>query len=192
MGKREKFKGEQMENLKKAGELMIPLEEYPHVPYWFSLRQVVAIMEKTMVNPRVPGSPSLARYVLVFNEAYKLLGITRRRDILRGLQSRFGAALPDPKLPGEKSPSGEGKTDLGPGEASYDALIKGLCEQAERPVSEVMLPIQSTVNFDDHIGKVIQEMVKNNLSMVPVLRENAVVGVVRSVEVFHEIAKLIL
>ena len=180
-----------MENLKKAGDLMIPLEEYPHVPYWFTLRQVVAIMEKTRVNPRVPGSPSLARYVLVFNEAYKLLGITRRRDILRGLQPRFVAALPDPNPPGEKTPAGEGQNP-GPPAASYDALIKGLCEQAERPVSEVMLPIQSTVAFDDHIGKVIQEMVRNNLSMVPVLKENMVAGVIRSVEVFHEIAKLIL
>ena len=76
-----------MERLKKAGELMIPLEKYPHVPYWFSLRQAVAIMEKTKLNPDMPGSSSLARFVLVFNETYKLLGITRRRDILRGLNA---------------------------------------------------------------------------------------------------------
>ncbi len=178
-----------MENLKKAGELMIPLEEYPHVPYWFTLRQVVAIMEKTRVNPRVPGTPSLARYVLVFNESYKLLGIVRRRDILRGLQPRF--ALTGPKLSGDKNPEGE-RENPAPPAIPYDALIKGLCEQAERPVSEVMLPMQFTVDFEDHIGKVIQKMVENNLSMVPVLKENMVAGVVRSVEVFHEIAKLIL
>jgi hypothetical protein len=67
-----------MERLKKAGELMIPLEKYPHVPYWFSLRQAVAVLENTTLHPDVSGGPSLARFVLVFDQAYKLLGITRK------------------------------------------------------------------------------------------------------------------
>ncbi len=173
-----------MEKMKKAGELMIPLERYPHVPYWFTLRQVVAVMEKTKLFPEMPGGPSLARFVLVFNESYKLVGITRRRDILRGLKPHSLAGLPTPNPDaGSKDPSGEG---------TFSKWMEGLGDQAERPVSEVMLPIQTTVNYDDHILKVIQEMVENNLSMVPVLKESMVVGVIRSVEVFHEIAELIL
>jgi CBS domain-containing protein len=173
-----------MEKMKKAGELMIPLERYPHVPYWFSLRQVVAVLEKTKLLPEIPGGPSLARYVLVFNESYKLLGITRRRDILRGLKPHSLATVPPPGPEGDpKDPSGA---------VTFSKWMEGLGDQAERPVSEVMLPIQTTVNYDDHLLKVIQEMVENNISMIPVLKENMVVGVIRSVEVFHEIAELIL
>jgi CBS domain-containing protein len=177
-----------MERLKKAGDLMIPLEKYPHVPYWFSLRQAVAIMERTKLNPDMPGGSSLARFVLVFNETYKLLGITRRRDILRGLKPHFqaGVAVQNPE---KGSP---GKADPGLPPTSFEGLIKGLCEQAERPISEVMSPIQATVDYEDHLMKVIHEMVENNVSLLPVLKENAVVGVIRSVEVFHEIANLIL
>jgi predicted transcriptional regulator len=40
--------------------------------------------------------------------------------------------------------------------------------------------------------KVISKMVGHNISMLPVLKEDRVVGVIRSVEVFHEIANLIL
>jgi CBS domain-containing protein len=177
-----------MERLKKAGELMIPLEKYPHVPYWFSLRQAVAVLEKTKLHPDVPGGPSFARFVLVFDETYKLLGITRRRDILRGLKPHFLAALP---LQAQKT-GPEEKPDPAAPEVSYDKMIEGLCEQAERPVSEVMLPIQATVDYEEDIFQVIYKMVENNVSMLPVLRESMVMGVVRSVEVFHEIAELIL
>jgi CBS domain-containing protein len=173
-----------MGKMKTAGELMIPLERYPHVPYWFSLRAVVAVLEKTKLFPEMAGGPSLARYVLVFNESYKLLGITRRRDILRGLRPHSLTTLP-PSDPGvdPKDPSGG---------VTFPKWMEELGDQAERPVSEVMLPIQTTVNYDDHLLKVIQEMVENNISMIPVLRESMIVGVIRSVEVFHEIAELLL
>ncbi|HYB20276.1 MAG TPA: CBS domain-containing protein [Thermodesulfobacteriota bacterium] len=177
-----------MERLKKAGELMIPLDKYPHVPHWFTLRQAMAVLEKTKLHPDLPGGPSLARFVLVFDETYKLLGITRRRDILRGLKPQFLAGLPTqaPKT------GPEGKPDPVLPEVSYDKMLQGLREQAERPVSEIMLPIQGTIDYEEDIFQVIYKMVEINVSMLPVLRENMVAGVVRSVEIFHEIAELIL
>jgi len=177
-----------MEKMKKAGELMIPLDSYPHVPYWFSLRQAMAVMEKSQVYHDTHGRQSPSRFVLVFDEAYKLLGITRRRDILRGLELHF---LTPTRSDEPKKPSDQ-ETDSRPPEISSDKLIEGIREQAERPVSDVMLPIQATVDHDDPIMKVISKMVGHNVSMLPVLQENRVVGVIRSVEVFHEIANLIL
>jgi len=177
-----------MESMKKAGELMIPLDEYPHVPYWFSLRQVMAVMEKSQVHHDTHGRQSPSRYVLVFDEAYKLLGITRRRDILRGLELHYLAQTgpePSPVASG-------GKTDSQRPETSSEKLTEGIREQAERPVSDVMLPIQATVDYEDEVMKVISKMVGHNISMLPVLKEDRVVGVIRSVEVFHEIANLIL
>ncbi len=172
-----------MEKMKTAGELMIALERYPHVPYWFSLRQVVAVMEKTKLLSELEGNPSLARFVLVCNESYKLLGISRRRDILRGLKPHSLAGLP-PEEGGEEASAGDPVT--------FESWKEELAGQAETPVSEVMMPIQTTVDYDDHLLKVIREMVENNISMIPVVRDHMVVGVIRSVEVFREIAQLIL
>ena len=54
-----------------------------------------------------------------------------------------------------------------------------------------MLPIRATVQADDHIMKAVNEMVDRNVSLLPVMENETVVGVVRSVEVLYEIALIL-
>ncbi len=169
----------------KAIDIMIPLEEYPHIPYWFTLRQAIAEMESSQLER--DGRKSLPRGVLVFDERYQLLGMARRRDILRGLEPEFlGQGFHHQKQPYEPA------VDANLTELSFDRIATGLRERAERPVSEVMLPIKTTVQVDDHIIKLVHEMTHHDLSFIPVLQDGKVVGVVRTVELLHEIARLIL
>ena len=163
---------------------MIPLDEYPHIPYWFTIRQAMAEMEKAEFD--IDGRKSLPRQVLVFNESYELLGMVRRRDILRGLEPEFLADIVLPKR--KKLFDFRGKPSP---EVSFEKLLKGIQERAERPVSDVMSPIKVSVDYEDSIIKVIYEMIDNNLSMVPVLKENEVVGVCRTVEMVHEVDQLL-
>ena len=170
---------------KRASDLMIPLNEYPHMPYWFTLRQAMATLHSSRIE--VDGKVSLPRAFLVFNEAYELLGIVRRRDILRGLEPQFQRKsrsyprkLFDVKANADLLELGDGKA------------TERVKERAERPVGEVMQPIKVTVEHDDHLMKIIYEMVENNLSMIPVLEDGSVVGVVRSVDVLDEVSKLVL
>ena len=30
---------------KTAGDFMIPLDKYPHIPYWFTMREAIAIIQ---------------------------------------------------------------------------------------------------------------------------------------------------
>ena len=73
--------------IRRAGDIMIPLDKYPHIPYWFTMRQALAEMEHTEFD--IGGRKSLPRVVLVFDEEYNLLGIVRRRDILRGIEPDY-------------------------------------------------------------------------------------------------------
>ena len=171
---------------KRAGDIMIPLEQYPHVPYWFTLRQVVAELEKSEFV--IDGRVSLPRVVLVFDEKYQLMGLVRRRDIMRGLEPEFLAAKP---LHYRKKLF-DVKIDPNLSELSFDKFMKGIRERGERPVSDVMLPIVATVDAGDHVMKVIYEMTSNNLSLIPVLKDGRIVGAVRSIEVFREVAKVLL
>lgn len=171
---------------KKACEIMIPLEQYPHVSQTTSIREVVAVMEKSQLI--VGGRKSLPRIVLVFDEAGQLAGQARRRDILRGLEPDFLSSKPMEY----RKKLFNVKVDPNLAELSYDRVLEGIQKRAERPVSGVMLPIVEMVDYDDHIVKVIYEMVDNNLSLLPVLKEGKVVGVVRSVDVLHEVAQLLL
>jgi CBS-domain-containing membrane protein len=171
---------------KRAGEIMIPLEKYPHVPYWFTLRQVVAEIEKSEIL--IDGHMAVPRTVLVFDEKYRLMGMVRRRDIMRGLEPEYLTAKP---LHYRKKLF-DVKVDPNLSELSFDKLLKGMRERSEQPVSSVMLPIMSTVDYDDHLMKVVYEMVANNITLIPVLKAGRVVGAVRSVEVFREVARFVL
>jgi predicted transcriptional regulator len=171
---------------KIAEDFMIPLDEYPHIPYWFSLRQTIAELEGSVIE--TSGTSSLPRWVLVFDEKYRLMGTVRRRDILRGLEPGFLAARP---VEARKNLF-DIKTDPNLSEFSSDKLIAGMRKQAERPVSEVMRPIKTTVAHDDHLIKVIYEMVDNNVSMIPVLKNDRVVGVVRTTDVLHEVVSVLI
>jgi len=71
-------------------------------------------------------------------------------------------------------------------------MVKIFREQSERPVSDVMVPITVTLEYDDNLTKIIYDMVKHDLSLVPVLKDGRVVGVVRSVDVLHEISDIVL
>jgi CBS-domain-containing membrane protein len=171
---------------KRARDVMIPLEDYPHVPYWFTLRQAMALMESAVPLQR-GGRASLPSVVLVFDERYQLLGMVRRRDILRGLEPDFIAhTFHHPKQPFDLA------VDANLTEISLDRMVNDLRERAERPVSQVLQPVDVTVEADDHVVKVIHAMTQHGLGFVPVLQDGRVTGVVRTVELFHEIARLVL
>ncbi|MEW5796682.1 MAG: CBS domain-containing protein [Candidatus Zixiibacteriota bacterium] len=175
-----------MENV-RARDVLIPLEKYPHLPYWFTLKQAIAEMEGAQLE--IDGRVSLPRMLLVFDEKYQLMGMARRRDILKGLEPKF---LREKPLQYRKK-LWDVQVDPELSELSYGKVVEAVIKLAEEtPISEVMLPIEVTVDYEDHIVRVIYEMNKHNLSLLPVLRDNKVVGVVRSVDVFHVVAKVVL
>jgi len=58
----EKGRGTRMET-KRAGDIMIPLDEYPHIPYWFTLRQATSELDKSEVE--IGGRKSLPRVIVI-------------------------------------------------------------------------------------------------------------------------------
>jgi len=170
----------------RAGDLMIPLEKYPHIPHWFTLKQAMVEMENSELE--IDGRKSLPRVVLVFDEKYQLVGMLRRRDILRGLEPEF---LVEKPLEYRKKLF-DVKVDPQLSEISYDRILEGVRARADRQVSDVMIPVAGTADFNDHIIKVVYEMNANKFSLLPVLKDGRVVGIVRTVDVFREFAKLVL
>lgn len=168
-----------------ADAIMIPLDSYPHVPYWFTLRQAIAEMEHAQLT--VGERKSLPRVVLVFDEEYRLIGMVRRRDILRGVGPD---AMQEPvERGGERDPAVSRDRHLADTWQKTDpARIR---MRAERPVQEVMTPIRVSVAGDATLMKVIQTMVVNDISLIPVIKDGAVAGVVRSVDVLRVIGEMI-
>ena len=156
---------------------MIPLEDYPHIPYWYTLRQAMAIVREATVKFAGAFEP---RAVLVFDEKYQLMGILTLRDIITGLEPKF------------LQESGLVKMD-----PSLTVLLGDFCgpkmkEQSQRPVSEVMSPIKVTVDAGDPIAKPLYLMIKENVGLIPVMQSEKVAGMLRLSDLFGEISALVL
>jgi len=187
---------------KRVSELMIPLEDYPSVYEDQSLRDAISELMDCQID--VEDKKSMPRVVLAFSRKGELTGVVRRRDIFRGLEPEFLARKPlkqrkdlfdlrvDPEVMEASGSDRWIKGMLERAQLSYDSLVKGMLERAERPVSDVMQPANVTVDYDKIFVKAIYEMVDNNLSLLPVTKDGKVIGVVRSVELFRELSRLVL
>jgi CBS domain-containing protein len=174
-----------MEGVKRIRDFMIPLAEYPSVRDSATLREVIDVTLHAELE--VGRKRSLPRVILVFDGIDVLVGYVRRRDIMRGLEPSFLVSQPLEY----RQKLFDVSVDPNLSEVMYDRVVQGIQSQAGRLVSEVMRPFEATIEADDHLMKAIYEMVSLNVSLIPVLHEGQLVGVVRSADVFRELAELL-
>ena len=70
-------------------EIMVDVFEYPHIPYWFTLRQAAGIIRNTLLGGEKHVHPLV---VLVFDEKYNLVGMANLREIMKGLEPLWSGA----------------------------------------------------------------------------------------------------
>ena len=156
-----------MNSTKKIKDLVIPLSEYPHMPYWGTLKE--AIVQLNVAYDTVHHT------VLVFDEAYKLVGKLLQKDILKGLVPKFARHYEDGV------------------HIAWDELLKaGSEQQLSRPIEEFMSDITARLNATDNILKASHIMLHNNAYLLPVMEGDKLIGVVRMDDLFHEITNAVL
>ncbi len=171
-----------MSNTKVVKDLMLDVFEFPHIPYWFSIRQAMGIIKKSLLSGEKCHHPMA---ILVFDEKYNLVGTVSLKDILRGLEPKFLK----PTTKAQVHEEDESGLSL-----LWDTLFdRESKEAAERPVSDVMIPAKFFVKPDDPITKAAYLMVHNDLVLLPVLEDKKkFVGLVRMIEIFDELSDAIL
>ena len=152
---------------KQVREIMIDVFEFPHVPYWFTLRQVSGILKKSIHGGKCLRPPA----ALVFDEKYNLLGHLDIQDILQNIGNVT--------LAGEKK-----RQNIF---ASSDAEITHLLsELSEKPVSSFLHQSRLFADPEDLVSKTAEVMLGNSLQLLPVLEnQKKLVGIVRSIEIFE-------
>ncbi|MDP2156759.1 MAG: CBS domain-containing protein [Nitrospirota bacterium] len=167
---------------RKVKDLMLDVFEFPHIPHWFSLRQSIEIIKRTVIESEKCIRPVV---ILVFDEKYNLLGTLTHINILKGLEPSFLKPTTKAQVPTEDE---VGLAVL------WDTLFtSGSKELAEKPVSEVMVPARFFVDQEDPITKAAYLMLRHDLVLLPVLEnKKKLVGVVRMIEVFEELSNNIL
>jgi CBS-domain-containing membrane protein len=156
---------------------MIPLEDYPHIPHWFTIRQAMAIVREAAIKFEGSFEP---RAILVFDERYRLMGILTFLDMIKGLDPK---SLEDADLAEQES-----------GSLGFIAAIFGphLKEKSQRPVNEVMSPIRVTVTGNAPIVQAFNLMMKENLVRIPVMEGERVTGMIRLGDLFTEVTQAVL
>jgi CBS domain-containing protein len=156
---------------------MIPLTDYPHIPYWFTIKQAVAIAKKAALGIEGKSEPII---LLVFDEKYQLMGSLTMEDLIRGIEKKF--------IRSNGFMSKEWDTPV-----FFEGLFtEGVKEEAQKPVSEIMSSVKDSVAPDESIMKAVYLMIEKNLAILPVIEKGVVKGVIRLQEIFNELAVLVM
>jgi CBS-domain-containing membrane protein len=162
---------------KKVKDLMAPLTDYPHIPYWFTVKQGLAIAKKAALGL---SSNSESPPLLVFDEKYELLGSLTVANLIRGIEKKL--------IPSNGLVSDEWDTPS----FIEGRFLEEIREEARKAVSEIMSPVTDTVAPDDSIIKAIYVIMEKNLSLVPVIEKDVIIGIIRLQDIFNELAELVL
>ena len=84
------------------------------------------------------------------------------------------------------------KDDISLSVVDDDKLEQNIKRRAERPMEDVVEPIKETLDVDDSIIKAVFNMVKVPVGVIPVLKENSVVGIVSVDELFKAVSQIVL
>ncbi|TCS72375.1 CBS domain protein [Sulfuritortus calidifontis] len=165
---------------KSIKDICIPLAEYPHLQDTASLKDAFTVLREAFTTGK------RYRHILVLNAKGQLTGILGMRDILRGL---FPDYLRTKEHPRHQDPI--------PDFPALTLIWAETCQSqcpaaAENPIKGFMGSIPAKVNIDDPLTKAAYLLVVHDISMLPVVEGERLVGVVRMIDVFNEAAKLVL
>jgi len=156
-----------MPTKKKVKDLVIPLNEYPHMPYWATLREAIAQLNVAFETGH--------HTVLVFDEAYKLVGMLLQKDILRGLEPKFAEHYEE-GIP-----------------VFWDTILEsGSEERLAQPIKDFMSKAEVLIDAEDNLLKASHMMLQEDAYLLPVMEGEKLVGVVRMGDLFHHITNAVL
>lgn len=161
-------------------DILVPLSAYPHVRDTASLHDAFALLDNAYAKGK------RYRHILVLNDKEQLVGLLGLRDILRGV-------FPDYLSTGKLRHFEGVQPDFPSLTLIWQETFATQCkEAAKRPIKDFMGAVPDSVKPNDPITLAAYLMVMRDRSMLPVVDDGRVVGVVRVIDVFHQTSKAVL
>lgn len=160
-------------NEKRVKDIMTSIDEYSSVSANSTVKEAISILKRSFC-PDSDASCSGHGSVLVYDNN-QLVGLITFRVLLTAIEPRFM------------------KVDQWAVPVFWEGLFTERCrEEARKKVKDIMTPITLvTLDANDTIIKAVHAMIKHKLGSLPVVKDGAVVGMVRITEIFHEISSLV-
>ena len=167
---------------KQVSELYVPIAEYPHIGPEETLGDAIALLHRQYKEQKRGF-----RAVLVVDEEGHLSGVLTLKGMLRAL----GPGFLKSKLPRKGLQPYQGL------ETEFPALTHIWQEQfseqcrteARAKVKEVMSHVKEPVRLTDPIAKAAYLMILRDTVVLPVVDNGNVVGVIRMVDIFKQMAQ---
>lgn len=171
-----------MEEHKKIRDIMEDIFKFPHIPYWFTVKQSIGIIKNAFLGQE---TSVYSMEILVFEEKYNLVGTLSLNNILKALEPRFMRTA--------KKAQGlhEEEVDLS---VFWDKRIEEeSSELSQHTVGDYMTPVKFFVAPNDPVTKAAYLMIHHDLQLLPVLEnKKKLVGIVRVIDIFNYIAEIVL
>ena len=170
---------------KQAGDLMVPLSEYPVVSVKDSLGEAVYKLSEAHFDPR---AKLRHRVLLVMDNDGKLVGILDLRRILASLI---------PENVGAWSEKLKSMLLAHEGLAAFDESKQLLrvwvwaIKEADLKVGEIMLKVRGAIQRDSSLIEAIRMKCKRRPVVLPVYDGDELVGVLRDVDLFLLAAQIL-
>ena len=160
---------------RKVRDLMIPLEDYDSISADKSVRDAYELMAKTGHHA-----------ILVLDEKNEPIGQLSYRDALIALEPKYSA--------GKWGHSGfTPKAFENYPVFYYEGEFSGQCKaQLKKSVKEVMSLFPVSIDEGATLSEAVHVMVAKNIGRMPVVSGGKFMGMIRLVEIFDEVKKVIL
>ena len=164
----------------RVQDILVPLTEYPHIRDTATLRDAFAVLNESYETGK------RYRHILVLNAQGQLVGLIGVRDLLRGV-------LPDYLRTGELHHFEGGQPDVSSLALIWQETCETQCKAvANNPIRGFMGAVPGTVKPDDPITLAAYLMVTHDSSMLPVVDDRQIIGVVRVIDVFSVACQAVL
>lgn len=166
----------------KVRDIYIPMQNYPHIPVTATICDAIKLMHSSQTEAHK------YRTILVHDNEEHLVGHLSLRDLLRAIGPRYlRKAGPSVKgnQPFEMIPQDFAALSL----IWQEGFTSKIQEEAQNPVTNYLTLFEHTVKLDDPFAKCAYLLLIEDLHIIPVVEDEKVVGVVRLVDVFENIAE---
>ncbi|WP_019624113.1 CBS domain-containing protein [Thioalkalivibrio thiocyanoxidans] len=172
------------------GEFMIPLELYPHLPSSATIQDALTALGH---QPCKDGTPYF-RHLLVLKEDGGLEGILSIHTLLKAIEPSL--------LKREARGAAQGywgRADSGENVAMqvfWERLLADRLETrldlASRTAGDLAEPVRKVLSRDDMLAHGLEEMVACGAFVLPVVKDDKVVGALRLADIFDLVVKHVL
>lgn len=153
---------------------MVPIKDYATVPIEGSLKDAFEALDRT-------GH----RALLVVDDTGNGVGYLSYRDILLALEPKYNEGM--------WAHTGFTTEVFRNYPVFFSGGFSGQCkQQASKKVKEVMSPIKVSVDHDATLAEAVHIMAVHNLGRLPATKNDTIVGMIRLMEIFNEVKKVIL